>query len=172
MNGDRDDVDDGLLDEQRFSELLAAYYPMVVNRLLLRESPGVAYEVASRVSVRLLEELSRGKRYPVPFRVVVWQVTRWSLSDYYAEQSARREVAWPEGWDPPADGDFDGAVGDEWVRYMIGRLQGRQHEVAWLRYVEGLEIADIAQRLDISRNAVDQALHNAHVRLRESVDYG
>jgi DNA-directed RNA polymerase specialized sigma24 family protein len=38
-----------------------------------------------------------------------------------------------------------------------------------LRYLEGLEIEEIAARLSLSRNAVDQALHRGHKTLREQV---
>lgn len=38
-----------------------------------------------------------------------------------------------------------------------------------LRYREGLEIDEIAERLDMTRNAVDQALHRGHSRLRERI---
>ena len=38
-----------------------------------------------------------------------------------------------------------------------------------LRYREGLEIDEIAERLDMTRNAVDQALHRVSSRLRERI---
>ena len=168
MTGSREDLDDMLLEQGRYAELLAAYYPVLLARLLLRAPMGVAYEVASAASLRVLEELHRGKRYPVPFRVVMRKVMQWSLADHYVQ--ATPEVAWPDGWEVPTGSGIDGLVGDDWVRYMIERLTGRQREVAWLRYVEGLDIEQIAERLGIKRNAVDQAMHNAHATMRKLVD--
>ena len=37
-----------------------------------------------------------------------------------------------------------------------------------LRYVSGLEPDQIATKLGMQRNAVDQALHNAHKKLLEA----
>ena len=41
-----------------------------------------------------------------------------------------------------------------------------------LRYLERLEIDQIAERLGMKRNAVDQALHRGHRKLRETLTRG
>ena len=41
-----------------------------------------------------------------------------------------------------------------------------------LRYREHLEIEEIAERLGMKRNAVDQALHRGHDKLRETLTGG
>jgi hypothetical protein len=54
--------------------------------------------------VRLLRELRAGKRYPVPFRVVVWMVVEWTLRGAYP---GAKECAWlPEDWDSAATDAF------------------------------------------------------------------
>jgi hypothetical protein len=40
-------------------------------------------DVAHDVIERLLAELRRGKRYPVPYRVVVHMVTGWTLKEHF-----------------------------------------------------------------------------------------
>ena len=171
MGNDRDALDERLLAQRRHDELLAAYYPVMLARLRLRVGDGEAYEVVHRAVDRLLGELSRGKRYPVPFRVVVHQVTGWTLKGYMAERGKPFPTL-PSDWDLPGDTTLaEDVVADQWVRYMIGRLPpGRDREVAMLRYVEGMEIADIGEHLGIRRNAVDQSLHRAHGRLRKLMD--
>ena len=42
--------------------------------------------------------------------------------------------------------------------------------MATLRYLVGLSHEQIAEKLEIDRNAVDQALWRAHRKLRELVD--
>jgi DNA-directed RNA polymerase specialized sigma24 family protein len=37
-----------------------------------------------------------------------------------------------------------------------------------LRYRDGREIDQIAEQLGLTRNAIDQALHRGHAKLRES----
>ena len=71
MTSERDVYDDQLIREQRFDELLAAYYPIMVARLRMRVPAGMVYDVAHDAVVRLLGELQRGRHYPVPFRVVL-----------------------------------------------------------------------------------------------------
>src|SRR5437764_921850 len=50
---DRDAEDDALLTSGRHAELLAAYYPVILERLRLRLTRDEAYEVAHRVVERL-----------------------------------------------------------------------------------------------------------------------
>src|SRR5262249_10219663 len=153
--------------EGRHAELLAAYYPIVLARLRLRVGDGEAYEVAHRVVDRLLGELTRDKRYPVPFRVVVHQVTGWMLKEYFAEGKGTALAPLPPDWDPGDRGHDDDVVADEWVRHVVGQLGGRDGEIAWMRYVDELEIPRIAERIGVTRNAVDQSLHRSRKRLRK-----
>ncbi len=52
---------------------------------------------------------------------------------------------------------------------LLSRGTARQREVAELLYREGLSHDQIAERLGMKRNAVDQALHNAHAKLAEKL---
>jgi RNA polymerase sigma factor (sigma-70 family) len=49
-------------------------------------------------------------------------------------------------------------------------LPQREREVALLRVVYGLEPGEIATRLSITRNNVDQAWHRAKGKLRERLE--
>ena len=165
----RDAEDTRLLEEGDHTRLLAAYVHPVRERCFLRlRDPDAADEVAQRVFVRLLSELARGKRYRVPFRVVVWMVVEWTIKDFHAD---RREPFLPEGWDAEAPGDAYA----EWERdhdlaLLFSDLPPRQREVLDLRYRRGLEPAEIAAELGIDPNAVHQALFNGHRKLAERFD--
>ena len=69
-----------------------------------------------------------------------------SIDDAYAE--------WEEGHDLGA---------------LFADLPERQREVLELRYLRGLSPEQIASELGIKRNAVDQALHNGHRKLEETL---
>jgi hypothetical protein len=71
MHDARDAEDIRLLEAHDHAKLLATYYPVIVERCRLRLPDPDAYEVAHRVIERLLRELAAGRRYAVPFRVVV-----------------------------------------------------------------------------------------------------
>src|SRR5262249_27677240 len=90
MHDARDAEDRRLLEAGDFAQLLANYFHPVRQRLVARlRNEDAANEVAQTVFDRLLRELTRGKSYPVPFRVVVWQVVEWKLKEHFA---GRREV--------------------------------------------------------------------------------
>jgi RNA polymerase sigma factor (sigma-70 family) len=163
----RDAEDTRLLDEHEYAHLLATYYRVVVERCRLRLADADAYEVAHNVMERLLRELTAGKRYPVPFRVVVHQVTTWKIKEF----QTRGRVEIPlEDWDPASHEDplapFE--QGHD-LGLLFAGLPPRVRDVMRLRYLEGLEIGEIAERLGMTRNAVDQALHRGHATIRESV---
>ena len=130
-----------------------------------------AEDVAQDVKLRLWRELQAGKIYPVPYRVVVHKVIQWTLKDHWTGRDTT--VPLPEDWDAGGTDPTDDVGADEGVlALLLAELTGRTLEVCELRYLEGLEIEEIAQRLGTSRNAVDQALHRAHAKLREALTGG
>ena len=126
-----------------------------------------ADEAAQRVFLRLTAELAKGKSYPVPFRVVVGMVTEWTLHGFYP--GAKSDGTLPENWDPEAPNAYAEWEHDYDLDRLFADLPPRQREVAELLYREGLSHDQIADRLGVKRNAVDQALHNAHKKLAEKL---
>jgi RNA polymerase sigma-70 factor (ECF subfamily) len=168
MHDARDAEDKRLLQEGEHKLLLAGYFhPVREQCFIALRDQDAADEATQRVFVRLLGELRRGKTYRVPFRVVVWNVTKWILQSFYLP--AKRDAALPEGWDPAAPDAFDEWEDKHDLGLLLADLPARQREVLDLAYREGLSPAQIAERLGIKRNAVDQALHNGHKRLAEKL---
>jgi RNA polymerase sigma factor (sigma-70 family) len=169
MHDARDAEDKRLLDQGEHKQLVANYFDTV--RTLARARANNAHdgdEIASIVFLRLLRELEGGKRYPLPFRLVVPLVVRWCAHGYYGSRE-RDPLALPDDWEgEPTDGVA------EWVERtdlsaLFSRLPGRAQEVATLRYLVGLSHDEIAEQLEVERNTVDQALWRAHQKLRELV---
>ena len=160
---DRDAEDDRLLAEGRHADLLAAYYPVILSRLRVRLPGHDAAEVAHRAVERLIGELARGRTYRVPFRVVVHKIIGWKLAEHFAE---RRHEPLPE---EPQLADDSAGDPDERIalKQILAQLPPRAREVLELRYLDGLEIVDIAARLGMTRNAVDQALFRGRRSLKE-----
>lgn len=166
MTHDRDAEDIRLLEANDHAALLAAYYPVIRERCRLRLAVDDADEVAHRVVDRLLGELRRGKRYSVPFRVVVQMVTEWKLKEHFA---GRTTHLLPDGWD--LEGPDPHAGFEERYDFMVlvaGLPEKTMHVVA-LRYLAGREIDDIARRLGMERNAVDQALWRGRKAILEKL---
>jgi hypothetical protein len=77
MHDARDAEDQKKLDAGEYVALVESYYGVMLDRSrvkMRREDDAVA--VAAEVGIRLLSELKRGRRYRVPFRVVVHQVIK------------------------------------------------------------------------------------------------
>lgn len=172
MHDARDADDNRLLDEGEHKRLVANYFDTI--RTLARARARNRYdgeEIASIVFLRLLRELDDGKRYPLPFRLVVPLVVRWCAYGFYGERQ-KDPVELPGGW----DGETTGGQ-SEWVERadlsaLFASLPERPRQVATLRYLVGLSHEQIAEQLGIDRNAVDQALWRAHQKLRELLDDG
>jgi RNA polymerase sigma factor (sigma-70 family) len=168
MNDARDGEDNRLLEAGEHKLLLANYFDRVHELCFLRLRNREATEEAAQiVLLRLFGELERGKRYSVPFRVVVWKVVEWTVRGFYA--GAKQDATLPDDWDPAGAGDNELVEDDYDFGALIADLPQRQHQVVDLIYREGLSHEQAAERLGITRNAVDQALHNAHRKLAEKL---
>jgi RNA polymerase sigma factor (sigma-70 family) len=168
MHDARDAEDRRRLEAGENEILLAGYFHTVRERCFLRlRDRDAGDEAAQRVFERLAGELARGRTYPVPFRVVVHMVTDWTLRGFAG--AAKRDSSLPDGWDPAAPDAFASVDERLDLELLFDELPARQREVAELLYREGLSHAEIARRLGVTRNAVDQALHNAHRKLAEKL---
>jgi RNA polymerase sigma-70 factor, ECF subfamily len=168
MHDARDAEDRRLLETGDHKLLLAGYFDRVRELCFLRlRDRQLADEAAQQVFVRLLGELRSDRTYTVPFRVVVWNVVGWTSAGL--ARGAKEGSSLPEGWDPAAPDPYEEWEDEYDVGVLIADLPERQREVLDLVYREGLSPAQVAERLGITRNAVDQALHNGHRKLAEKL---
>jgi RNA polymerase sigma factor (sigma-70 family) len=163
-----DEIDDRLLAEERYGDLVARHYEAMVDRARMHARSGAdAAELANIAAVRLFGELRRGRRYRVPFRVVAHQVLTWTIKEWHAGRAAEPGPL-PPDWDVPVEErGFAEMEGRDVLERAFAPLPPRDREVMRLRWIEGEEIAGIADRLRMSRNAVDQALHRGRRAVKE-----
>ena len=167
-NDARDEADRRLLASGSHSALVEGYYGHILRRCRARTRTEYdAVAIAAEVAIRLLEELRRGRSYGVPYRVVVNKVVDWKVNEHY-RPGKTTEVELGDH-DAPAVDPYAAFESDYDVAHALAGLSGREHEVATLRFQEGLEPAEIGTRLGIDRNAVDQAWHRAKQKLRERI---
>ena len=170
MSADASDaIDQRLLAEDRHAELVGRHYHDLVDRARMHlRGRGDAEEVANLAVVRLLGELRRGRTYSVPFRVVAHQVLTWIIKDWHGRRPDGSDPL-PPDWDLPADEPgFAEFESRQTLEELFERLPARDREVMRLRWIDGAEIAGIAERLGMSRNAVDQALHRGRRAVEEA----
>jgi RNA polymerase sigma-70 factor (ECF subfamily) len=165
MHAAADAEDARLLAARDHDRLLAKYLPVVQTIVYARVRGDGAEDVVQDVLLRLFRELAAGKTYPVPFRVVVPKVTVWLVKGHFRREPVQL-VPLPDDWEVPGEDDLD-LPDEEWLARVFADLPERQRQACELRYLRGLEIEQIAAELGMERNAVDQALHRAHARLRD-----
>src|SRR4051812_43201421 len=161
MHEAHDAEDRRLLEAGEYASLLESYYGVIVKRCQARtRTDGEAFDVASEVVIRLLAELKSGKRYAVPFRVVVHNVIGWKLAEHFAARSRPAELV----EEPVEEPGFD-LVDDRYdLTMLLDGLPRRERDVALLRILGGFAPAEIAAKLEITRNNVDQAWHRAKTK--------
>jgi RNA polymerase sigma factor (sigma-70 family) len=165
-------MDDAQLLESGDHARLLARYEVVIHQRCVAGLRGHADadDVAQDVKLRLWRELQAGKRYGgVPYRVVVHQVIGWTIKDHFGGRDTTAPL--PEEWlGDPADpiGELDARYS---VEALLAGLPARQRE-CWALRLAGLEPDRIAAELGMTRNAVDQALHNGRKKLKEALTGG
>lgn len=166
MHDARDAEDSRLLDANDHTTLLATYYPVILERckVLVRGPDWI--DVAHATVDRLLSELSRGKRYRVPFRVVVHKVIEWKVKEHFTGAPAELELA---EWDAAGDNPIEDFERRYYLEGLFATLAARDGEVMRMRYLDLLEPAQIAEALGIEPNAVHQALWRGHRALEETL---
>jgi RNA polymerase sigma factor (sigma-70 family) len=163
--------DAALLESGDHARLLARYEVVIHQRCVAALRGHVdAEDVAQNVKLRLWRELQAGRRYGgLPYRIVVHQVIGWTIKDYFAGRDTTLPL--PEGW----LGDTADPIGERDDRYsveaVLAELPTRQRE-CWALRMAGFEPEQIATRLGLTRNAVDQALHNGRKKLRQALTGG
>jgi RNA polymerase sigma factor (sigma-70 family) len=167
---DDDARDADLLADGRIDRLLAKYELVILARCIKgTRSAHDGQDVAQDVLFRLYREFDAGKRYPgLPFRVVVHQVTKWTLADFFAGR--RTDVPLPDELDLSGEDVGERVVSELWLRDLIAQLPDVERAACSAVYIEGLSPEQAGERLGTTRNNVDQRLYHARRRLRELMD--
>ena len=166
MHDARDAEDTRLLEASQFGLLVESYYGVMLDRCRARVWPEPdAIAVAAEVAIRLLSELKRGRRYRVPFRVVVHKVIGWKIKEHFTPAKAQ-EVELDEWLREASTESSSELVADSGFEALLEDLTELEQEVVRLRYADDLDFSEIATKLGKEPNAVHQIHHRALTRLR------
>ena len=166
MHDARDAEDTRLLEAGEHKALLESYYGVILDRCRLKVGGASYVDVAHEVVVRLMAELARGRRYRVPFRVVVHKVIGWKVKEHF--QRGRIEEVELEEWLALASTDSSAELeADAGFESFLSGLTELEQEVLRLRYVDDLDFGEIGNRLGKEPNAVHQIHHRALTKLRK-----
>ena len=166
MRDARDAEDRRLLENGEVTLLLEGWYETIKGLCVARMRGPVGEDVAQAVCERLWRELKAGRHRDgkVPFRVVVHSVVKWVCSGWF-------EPGWQESelfdLDGAAPDPSEAVIVDVTLEQFVATLPPGDGEIAALSYLDGLEPAEIAERVGKKPNAVYQAISRNKDRLRE-----
>jgi len=158
----------------------ARFYKKFYPRVRARVSASVANEHDAQDLVQqVFMELARIKvpEKPLPYldamaRNLVAQyrgrrlAEQETLAEYLRhEELAQAEAKWHDGTLDPAEGDSREEI-ERLQRVMARRLSPEDIELVTLRFLEGLAIKQVAQRMNCSENAVNKRLQKLRPILR------
>lgn len=160
-------------DERAFAQLVEGYrdelYRFLRARVRTQED---AMDGASEIFFRVWNFILTSHTNDHHFRGLLYHTSRYWLGDYH--RKANRTVSFEELQDQ-GETIADEKEGEEKIvaradasviRDLLGKLKPEQAEVIALKYFQGMEVADIAKRIEKSENATRVALHRALKELR------
>jgi len=168
MHDARDAEDTRLLQAGEYSALVEGYYGVIIDRcrIKVRGADGQV-DVAHEVVVRLMSELKRGRRYRVPFRVVVHKVIDWKVKEHF-EPGKVTEVELDE-WLLEASTESESPLEvDAGFEELVAPLTDLEQAVIRMHYGDDLGFQEIADTMSKEPNAVHQIHHRALAKLRRN----
>ncbi|MBK8022165.1 MAG: sigma-70 family RNA polymerase sigma factor [Chloroflexi bacterium] len=148
-----------------FDTYYEALYRFAFVHLRDRES---AEDIAALVFQRLLDAVEAGRPPTENLRAWLYQVARRLIIDHSRRQKHRNHAPLPEALAAPVDLEalVDHELRLEQVYAALDHLNDRQREVILLRFMQGLDVEEVAAVLEISTGAVKTLQHRALTRLR------
>ena len=155
--------------------LYERYHQRIYRYLYYRTSdPQTAEDLTAEVFLKMVQALPDYRALNASFQAWLFQIARNLAIDYYRRNHNHQPVELPEHL-AVTNEDLDHAVENhltsETISQALALLNDEQRDVLLLRFIEGMPIADVAQALHTSENAVKGLQHRALITLREILDH-
>jgi RNA polymerase sigma-70 factor (ECF subfamily) len=161
------------LDQDALSEIYTIYQPRVLNYALsqLRDAQA-AEDVASEVMLKVLEAIGRYRFNGVPLAAWVFRIARNALIDVRRRRSRFTGCSLPEGLpSPSADtaARVEEALDRDRLHEAMRGLREEHRHVLVLRFMEGMNTAEVAYVMGRSQSSVKALQYRALNRLRRTM---
>lgn len=153
-------------DQEQFSELYRRYAPEIERFVRSRvNDPFLAEDITSKVFTKAMLALPRYT--DGPFRAWLYRITRNTIIDEYRRQRPTTDISDLPIPDAAPSPEAVALHNDAAIRLnaAIDQLKPQQREIVRLR-LHGCSIAEIANRMQMSENAVKSAQRRAFLMLR------
>jgi len=155
------------------AELIALYQERVeqlAHRLM--GWSGDSDDIVQEVFLAALRNISKFKGHS-SYWTWLARITVNACRQHWRRQAVRKRLKWLFTRDSsqvqPAQDYFSQRESHERLVHVVQALPGRLREVVVLRYLQEMPLAEVAQALGISNNAVSIRLHRALLRLKETL---
>jgi RNA polymerase sigma factor (sigma-70 family) len=166
-------------DDDAFAELYGRYAPRIRTYLArLLDDEHLAQDLTHEVFVSALRRL-RTDRPPIAVGPWLYRIARNASIDVHRRSQVVRQVPLDDGAEQATSsgarqaGPEESAEVRQWLehlRYLLDGLSESHRTVLVLRELEGLSNGEIAERLGISRPAVEGLLFRARTKVRREYD--
>ena len=159
-------------DTEAVGELYECHRLNIYRYLFYRTGDNeIAEDLTSEVFLRMIRALSGYRVQNVAFQAWLFQIARNLLNDHYRRSSVRNHVQLEENLmeDPtqPRSRPVESRLTSVLLRQALEKLSIDQRDVIILRFVSGMPIAQVAQALDKTEDAVKGLQRRALTSLRD-----
>jgi RNA polymerase sigma-70 factor (ECF subfamily) len=129
-----------------------------------------AEDLTSEVFLRMLQALPGYRMQKVPFQAWLFQIARNLVIDHYRSMNRRNHIQLDENITAGGDNlaaTVERGLNGENLRRALTHLSDDQRDVILMRFVSGMPIAQVAQALHKSEDAVKGLQRRALVALRQ-----
>jgi RNA polymerase sigma-70 factor, ECF subfamily len=159
-------------DTQAIGDLYECHRVSIYRYLYYRTGDGqTAEDLTSEVFLRMIRSLHNYQKQEVAFQAWLFQIARNLLTDHYRKMSYRnhleledQQMAMQETSSHP---NGDAQLNSLALRQALERLNGEQRDVIVMRFVAGMPIADVAQALNKSEDAIKGLQRRGLAALRD-----
>lgn len=153
------------------AELFDAYYePLYRYAYVHLRDHDAAEDIAATVFHKLLDSVRNG-HVPMTPRAWLYQVARNLIIDYARRQRHRDHTPLTDNLALPTnvESTVEALLRAERAHEAILRLNERQRNVIILRFLQGLDVSEVAAILNMSVGAVKTLQHRALANLRQAL---
>ncbi len=153
--------------------LFERYHPSIFRYLYYKVGDThTAEDLASEVFLRLLRSISQQRPENVQPQAWLYKIARNLAIDHYRKNQVQQPVFLEENnaYDEAVDPNIDQNLDSQALYKMINTLPFDQREVILLRFINRMPIADVAQVMDRSEDAIKGLQRRALTSLRQCLE--
>ncbi len=137
--------------------------------------PGLAEDLTGQVFLRMLEAIQNERAWQSSFSGWLYRIAHNLIIDHYRRRGRSQQMSLEDVPTLPAlEGDpleaVEERLSQERLRAAIRRLTPEQAQVIVLRFLEGLNIAEVAKVMRKSEGAIKALQYRAVMALREILE--